>query len=173
MIVIAQRRVPEAEFRVGSLFESNVPTCDAFISIGEIFNCQLIQGMTNRRCSTLPPRIRCPDSRRRLRVRYSGASTGHAGCREQGVIRRRGWSVLVEKEENRERVTLTRRITSCRKVRDLYNRADEVHRLAAIPIDVHCRRTPSNGLRVRTIVWLWSLYHLPRAHAALVARNRT
>ena len=129
MVAIAQRRVPEAEFRVGSLFESNVPTCDAFISIGEIFNCQLIQGMTNRRCSTLPPRIRCPDSRRRLRVRYSGASTGHAGCREQVVIRRRGWSVLVEKEENRERVTLTRRITSCRKVSDLYNRADEVHRL--------------------------------------------
>jgi SAM-dependent methyltransferase len=30
------RRVPEAEFRVGSLFESNVPTCDAFTSIGDI-----------------------------------------------------------------------------------------------------------------------------------------
>ena len=36
IVAIAQRRVPEAEFRVGSLFESNVPTCDAFTSIGNI-----------------------------------------------------------------------------------------------------------------------------------------
>jgi SAM-dependent methyltransferase len=36
IIAILQRRVPESEFRVGSLFESNVPTCDAFTSIGDI-----------------------------------------------------------------------------------------------------------------------------------------
>ena len=151
------RRVPEAEFRVGSLFESNVPTCDAFTSIGEISNCQLIQGMTNRRCSTLPPRIRCPDSRRRLRVRHSGASTGHAGCREQGGSPKTGMVGTRRKGGESRAGDADPRITSSRKVRHLYNRADEVHRLAAIRIDVHCRRTPSNGLRVRTIVWLWSV----------------
>ena len=38
MITIAHRRVPEAEFRVGSLFEADIPTCEAVTSIGEVFN---------------------------------------------------------------------------------------------------------------------------------------
>ena len=37
------------------------------------------------------------------------------------------WVVLVEKEENRERAMLTRRIFSFRKVGEYYRRADEVH----------------------------------------------
>ena len=37
--------------------------------------------------------------------------------------------MLVEKEENRERRTLTRRISSFRKVGEIYRRDDEVHYL--------------------------------------------
>ena len=49
MIAIAQRRVPEAEFRVGSLFEADLPRCDAVTSIVEVFTICSIQGMTTRR----------------------------------------------------------------------------------------------------------------------------
>lgn len=38
MIDIARRRVPEAEFRVGSVFEADVPLCEAVTAIGEVLN---------------------------------------------------------------------------------------------------------------------------------------
>jgi len=38
MIAIAQRRAPETEFRVGSLFETKISLCDAVASIGSAFD---------------------------------------------------------------------------------------------------------------------------------------
>ena len=38
MIAIAQRRVPDADFLVGSLCEADIPICEAVTSIGEVFN---------------------------------------------------------------------------------------------------------------------------------------
>jgi hypothetical protein len=38
MIDIAQRRVPDAEFRIGSLFEADIPPCEAVTSLGEVLN---------------------------------------------------------------------------------------------------------------------------------------
>src|ERR687896_413411 len=38
MIDIARRRAPEAEFRVGSLFEADIPPCEAVTAIGEVLN---------------------------------------------------------------------------------------------------------------------------------------
>ncbi|HBL12401.1 MAG TPA: class I SAM-dependent methyltransferase, partial [Cyanobacteria bacterium UBA11162] len=38
MIAIARARVPNAEFRIASLFKTNIPPCNAVISIGECFN---------------------------------------------------------------------------------------------------------------------------------------
>jgi len=38
MIEIARRRVPEAEFRVGSLFEADIPPCVAVTSLGKVLN---------------------------------------------------------------------------------------------------------------------------------------
>ncbi len=49
MIAIARSRTPDAEFRVGSLFEAELPRCDAVTSIGEVFTICSIQGMTTRR----------------------------------------------------------------------------------------------------------------------------
>jgi len=38
MIGIARRRAPEAEFRVASLFEADVPSCAAATAVGEVLN---------------------------------------------------------------------------------------------------------------------------------------
>ena len=35
---IARWRVPDAEFRVGSLFEADILSCDAVTSVGEVLN---------------------------------------------------------------------------------------------------------------------------------------
>jgi SAM-dependent methyltransferase len=38
MISIARSRVPEAEFRVASVFDAEIPPCEAVTSVGEVFN---------------------------------------------------------------------------------------------------------------------------------------
>ncbi len=38
MISIARRRVPDAEFRIGSLFKADIPVCNAVTSLGECLN---------------------------------------------------------------------------------------------------------------------------------------
>jgi 2-polyprenyl-3-methyl-5-hydroxy-6-metoxy-1,4-benzoquinol methylase len=38
MIEIARKRAPEAEFRVGSLFEVEIPRCEAVTAISEVLN---------------------------------------------------------------------------------------------------------------------------------------
>jgi SAM-dependent methyltransferase len=63
MIAIAQTRVPGAEFRVESLFKTDIPDCNAVISIGECFNylfdadnnCQILAQLFDRIYSALTP----------------------------------------------------------------------------------------------------------------------
>nr|WP_228060591.1 MULTISPECIES: class I SAM-dependent methyltransferase [unclassified Coleofasciculus] len=38
MIAIARKRVPDAEFKVESLFKVDIPPCKAVISVGECLN---------------------------------------------------------------------------------------------------------------------------------------
>jgi hypothetical protein len=80
------------------------------------------------------------------------------------------WLVLVEKEEDLERGMLTRRITSFRKVGDLYNRVDKVHRLRLFKSTEIAVELSQIGFRVQTM-HSYGRYQLPRAHAALVARK--
>jgi len=78
--------------------------------------------------------------------------------------------VLVEKGEDRERETLSRRIVTFRKAGECYRRTDEVHRLrlhGAADIAEKLRRA---GFRVR-VARGYGRYRLPRAHAVFVARK--
>lgn len=171
MIAIARKRVPEAEFRVGSLFEADIPPCDAITSIGEVFNYLFDSGNDRHTLVRLFRRVYDALTPGGVFV-FDVAEPGQVtrGATTRGFSEGEDWIVLVEKEEDRERGTLTRRITSFRKVGDLYRRADEVHRLrlyTSTDIAGQLRRV---GFRVRTMR-SYGRYHLPRAHAAFVARK--
>jgi hypothetical protein len=38
MVVISRNRVPEAKFRVGSLFDADIPPCEAVTAVSEVLN---------------------------------------------------------------------------------------------------------------------------------------
>lgn len=171
MIAIARRRAPDAEFRVGSLFEADIPLCDAVTSIGEVFNYLFDPGNDRQALVRLFRRV------------YEALTPGGVfvfdiaepeqvtrGATTRGFSEGEDWLVLVEKEEDRERETLTRRITSFRKVGDLYKRADEVHRLRLYTSTDVARELRRVGFRVRTMRSC-GRYQLPTAHAAFVARK--
>jgi SAM-dependent methyltransferase len=171
MIDIARRRVPEAEFRVGSLFEAELPPCNAVTALGEILNY-----------------LFDPDNDRQTLVRlfhriYDALTPGGVfvfDIAEPGQIMQQttarefseddDWIVLIEKDEDREQGTLTRRITTFRSVGELYRRDDEVHiqRLyKATDIASELRQVGFLVQPMRN----YGQYPLPAAHTAFVARK--
>ncbi len=80
------------------------------------------------------------------------------------------WAVLSEREEDAQRRTLTRRITSFRLVGEHYRRDGEVHRVRLYEpkgISEELRRA---GFRVRTMR-AYGSYRLAEGHAVFVARK--
>jgi SAM-dependent methyltransferase len=171
MIGIARRRVPDAEFRVASLFKVAIPSCDAVTSLGECFNYLFDPDNDSQTLVQLFRRIHkvlTPGGFFIFDIAESGQVTQETTTR--GFSEGEDWVVLIEKEEDRERRTLARRITTFRKVGKHYRRADEVHRLRlykATDIAIELRRV---GFRVR-MTSSYGMYRLPRAHAAFIARK--
>src|SRR5436853_872498 len=130
MIQLARRRAPRAEFRVASIFQADIPPCRAVTSLGECIS-YLFDTTNNNRAL-----------RRLFRRVYNALAPGGVfvfDVMEMTGIGREtttrtfaegdGWMTVVETQEDRDRHRLTRRITTFRKVGDLYRRADETHRV--------------------------------------------
>jgi SAM-dependent methyltransferase len=168
MIEISRERVPEAEFRVGSLFEADIPPCAAVTAVGEVLNY------------LFDPEKELPELFRRV---YDALAPGGVfvfdvlgpGQVPPGIATRsfregNDWVVLVEKEEDAERGTLTRRIVSFRKVGEHYRRDDEVHRVRLYDPSELSAELRRAGFEVRTMR-AYGRYPLSESHAAFVARN--
>ena len=171
MVGIARRRVPEAEFRVASLFEAEIPPCNAVTAVGEGLNYLFDPANDDdeRATAWLFQRVHGALAPGGVFV-FDVAEPGQVsrGTPTRGFSEGEDWVVLVEKVEERE--TLTRRIVTFRKAGEHYRRADEVHRqrlYKAAEVAEKLRRT---GFRVRT-ARAYGRYRLPKAHAAFVARK--
>ncbi len=171
MVSIARRRVPDAEFRVGSLFKADIPVCNAVTSLGECLNYLFDPANDLRALVHLFRRIYGALAPGGLFV-FDIAEPGQVarGATTRGFSEGEDWVVLLEKEEDRERRTLTRRITSFRKVGEHYRRADEVHRLRLYKSTDVAGELRRAGFQVRTRR-SYGQYRLPKAHAAFIARK--
>ncbi len=170
MIDIARRRVPEAELRNASLFEADIPPCDAVTSLSEVFN--YLFDPDNDRQTLVRLFRRVHDA---LTPGVSSSSTSRSRDRShkkpgQRVLGGRGLGGTGRKKEDRAWGTLTRRITSFRKVGEHYRRAFEVHHqrlYKATDVAEELRRV-GFGVQMRRS---YGRCRLPRAHAAFVARK--
>lgn len=171
LISIARTRVPDAEFRVESLFKAHLPSCNAVISIGECFNylfdpqnnCQTLLQLFERIYTALNPGG--------IFI-FDLAEPGQLPGGEQVKTFTEGedWFVLVEKEEDVERSTLVRRIITLRKVGEHYRRDREVHYLRLYEARAIAEKLAQVGFQVQ-ISRSYGQYQLPKAHAAFIARK--
>ncbi|MGF1492318.1 MAG: class I SAM-dependent methyltransferase [Microcoleaceae cyanobacterium] len=127
MIEIAQQRVPQAEFQLGSLFQVSIPPCRAVVVIGECIN-YLFDHNNNQQ--TLEQFFR-----RVYNALFPGGLFIFDVLEPEQVslettvksfIEGEGWLVLVEKSEDDQHI-LTRRIITFRQTGALYRRDQEVH----------------------------------------------
>ncbi len=150
MIDIARKRVPAAEFQVGSLLKAKLPKCDAVTSLGECFNYLFDKNNGISELRRLFRRIYAalkPGGLLIFDIAEPGRGKGPRQKHREGP----DWAVLIEVDEDTRTNRLTRRITSFRKVGDLYTRDEEVHQLQLYRRSEVAKELCDAGFRVRTL----------------------
>jgi SAM-dependent methyltransferase len=169
MVEISRRRVPEAEFRVGSLFDADIPPCRAVTAISEVLNYLFDEEAG----SPLPLFRRVFEALAPGGVfvfDVLGPGQVPPGTTASGFREGEDWAVVSERKEDAEEGTMMRRIVSFRKVGEHYERDEELHRVRLHePAEISdlLRRA---GFGVRTMR-SYGGYPLERGHAAFVARK--
>ncbi len=167
MIAIARKRLPEVEFLVGSFFKVNIPSCNAVTCVSECLNYlfdadndyQTLVQLFNRIYTALAPGGV---------FIFDIAEPGQIDAKTKTFTQTDDWTVLVEKEEDKERRIFTRQITSFRKVGEHYRRSDELHQQRLYKATDLAKELHQVGFQVE-ISHSYGQYLLPKAHAALVA----
>ena len=170
MIALARRKAPKARFRAGSLFDTELPPCDAVTAIGEIVNYRLDPRGDEKRLAAFFDRVRSALGQAGVFI-IDFLEPGQIAPKDIRVRGRSGpdWAVLSRSTEDRRSRMLTRRITSFRKVGRLYRRTDEIHRLGLYTGEAILRALHSAGFKARLMKG-YGRFRLARGHLAAVAR---
>lgn len=138
LVEMARNRVPEAVFRVGSFATEDIPPCVAVTAIGEVLNytfdeanCSAVRARTFSRiyASLAPGGLLVFD--------MAGPARAPSESPQRTFSEGSDWAVLMEAEIDRTHRLLTRRITTFRKLGELYHRDFETHQLQLVdPGDV-------------------------------------
>ena len=159
MVALARQRVAGGRFRAESFVTVELPSCVAVTAIGECFSYLFDRRNSERRLAQLFGRI------------YRALEPGgllifdvvvEAPPEPQRSFRAGAdWAVLVVSETDQRRRLLTRRITSFRKVGDLYQRSEETHVLRLYDRSQLAGQLRAAGFRVRTLAAYGRLPMLP------------
>ncbi|MBD2357295.1 class I SAM-dependent methyltransferase [Tolypothrix sp. FACHB-123] len=170
MIAIARARVPNAEFRLDSLFQAEIPPCNAVTSIGECLNYQFDAKSDRQTLTNLFHRIYHALTSGGIFI-FDIAEPGQLtpGI-TKGFTEGDDWVILVEKEENQEHSILTRRIITFRKVGEYYRRDDELHHQRLYQATDIVNQLHQAGFQVQTM-GSYGQYSLPPVHTAFVAHK--
>lgn len=170
MIEIARKRVPEADFRVDSLFKIEIPRCNAVTSIGECFNYLFDPDNNSQTLMQLFQRIYealNPGGLLIFDILVAGEmKTGTT----QGFRDGDGWLVLFSKEIGQNQENLTRRIITFRQVGEFYRRDDEVHQQRLYKVQDITEQLRQVGFVVQ-VLRSYGEFNLPPAHAVFVAQK--
>ncbi|MDJ0619066.1 MAG: class I SAM-dependent methyltransferase [Calothrix sp. MO_192.B10] len=170
LIDIARKRVPDAEFLVESIFQVEIPPCNAVISIGECVNYLFDTDNNTQNLANLFQRIHNALALGGVFI-FDIAEPGQVtNGKTQSFTAGEDWIVVVEKEEDIKQGILTRRIITFRQVGEQYRRDDETHHLRLYPATEMEKQLRQVGFQVETRD-NYGNFHLPKAHRAFIARK--
>ncbi len=152
MVSIARNRVPGARFEVGSILSAALSECVGVAAVGECLNylfddrhsMPAIDGLFRRIHEAL-----VPGGILLLDVAEPGRVPGGGPVRR--FMEGDDWAVLVESDEEAGDHILTRRITTFRRVGELFRRDRETHRQRLIPRGEVKDSLRAIGFRVRIL----------------------
>jgi len=173
MLALAAKHVPRAEFRRESFVTAEIPPCLAVTAIGEVFNYLFDRRNRGQRLSALFNRVHtalCPGGLFLFDLAEPGRV--HGSGPQRGYSEGPGWACLYTAEEDRRRKTLTRTITTYRKIGENYRRHREVHRLRLFPRADVLKQLRDAGFQAR-ILSGYARFRFPTGWAAFLARKAT
>ncbi len=171
MIELARQRAPEAEFRVGSLFEVEIPRCRAVTAVSEVLNYLFDAENENLGLGRLFRRVYDALIAGGVFVfDVLGPGRVPPGTTAKGFSVGDDWAVLSEREEDAGRGTMERRIVSFRKVGEHYRRDEEIHRVRLYEASELSAELEHAGFQVQTMRSYGAL-QLSDGHTAFVARK--
>lgn len=169
LIAIARRRVPRADFEIGSFLSTEIPSCQAVVSIGECFNYLFDESNSLAALQRLSQRLFAALDSGGLLI-FDVAVPGRAGGTHRKHSQGEDWAVLVAIEEDGVDHQLRRRITTFRRVGRTYRRREEVHMLRLYEKAALIKELREVGFRVRTLS-AYGQVPLPAGRVGLRARK--
>jgi len=149
LLAIARAAVPQACFIHNSIYDAEIPPCEAILALGEPLTYHaetadgesLVQGFLERAANVLPAGgilifdvIELGEPSLAGRVWSSGSD----------------WAVLVDSQENQVSRTLVRDIETFRRVGQFYRRGREVHKVRLFDANILCNQLATCGFAVET-----------------------
>lgn len=149
LLALARTAVPAARFVQASMYEADLPQCEAIVAVGEPLTYHsepanadaLVESFFRKAASTLPPGgvfvfdIIEPGQPSLAGRRWASADD---------------WAVLSETTEDLPSRTLARYIETFRAVNGLYRRGREVHRVRLFDAEALSRQLETCGFAVET-----------------------
>jgi SAM-dependent methyltransferase len=171
MVSIARERVPGARFEVGSILSAGWDECVGVAAVGECLNYLFDPGHTMPAIDGLLRRIHealVPGGILLLDVAEPGRVPG--GGPRRSFMEGADWAVLAESAEDADDHIRTRRITTFRRVGELFRRDRETHRQRLIPRGEVKESLRAIGFRVRILGGYGSL-RFPTGLVGFLARK--
>lgn len=149
LIAMARRRVPAAKFVIGSFLSTEIPRCQAVVSIGECLNYLFDENNSLAGLRRLFQRLLVALDSGGLLV-FDVAVPGRGCGTHQKHSQGEDWAVLVDIEEDEQNQQLRRQITTFRRVGRTYRRRQEIHLLRLYERAAVARELRTVGFRLQT-----------------------
>jgi SAM-dependent methyltransferase len=171
MIETARRRAPEADLRVASFLDADVPGCVAVTAIGECFSYLFDEKVAGQGLDALFTRVhRALEPRGIFLFDVAGPGRLRGASPQRSWREGDDWAVLVETDEDAPSRRLSRSIVTFRRVGDAWRRAGETHVLRLHPRRELETRLRAAGFRVRSLAGYGTLRFAP-GHLGFLARK--
>jgi SAM-dependent methyltransferase len=170
MVALARKAAPRGEFHAASFVDAPLRPCVAVTAIGEIFNYRFDSRNTSQRLDTLFERVHGVLRPGGLFVFDVALSGRIPEGRRRTYSEGKDWACLYEGVEDRAAKTLTRTITTFRKVGRAWRRDSEVHHLRLYERGDIMSRLRSAGFRVQ-VVDRYGKTQFPDGYLGFVAKK--
>lgn len=148
LLRLARAACPAAEFIEGSIYDQQIPACDAILAVGE--------GLTYHDNEDGDSRVREFFRRASDVLPADGMlifdliELGQPALSARSWKSGEDWAVLVETKEDQSRRILVREIETFRKIGEGYRRGREVHRVRLFDGEKICEWLETAGFKVRS-----------------------
>ena len=170
LLSVAQAACPRAELRQGSIYEQEIPACEAILAIGEPLTYHdsgdadsRVRGFFRRAANTVPEGG--------LLI-FDVVELGEPPLSGRFWKSGDDWAVLVDTQEDQSSRVLKRRIETFRRIGDLYRRGAEVHRVRLFDTAELCAWLQAAGFIVTTAVAYGDFSLSPRRRAFFCTRTQ-